>query len=105
MHVPFRRPSRSASSALASLGLALLLAACGGGGDDPPAVTPLSAVADTLTLANGASGQLLANDRLGSAVAVAGTGGDPPVPSVPPPQPATAQSAASARPVRTDKLV
>ena len=77
MHVPFRRASRSAGSALAFLGLALLLAACGGGGgDDPPAVTPVSAVADTLTLANGASGQLLANDRLGSAVAVAGTGGN-----------------------------
>jgi len=72
----------SAPSARASVSagcLALILAACGGGGsggDDPPATTPITAAADSLTLASGASGQLLTNDRLGSAVATAGSGGN-----------------------------
>ncbi len=67
----------SARISLSAISLALLLAACGGGGgDDPPATTPISAAADTLTLANGASGQLLTNDRLGSAAATAGSGGN-----------------------------
>ncbi len=56
---------------------ALVLAACGGGGgDDPPAATPITAAADALTVASGSSGQLLANDRLGGAVATAGSGGN-----------------------------
>jgi hypothetical protein len=67
----------SARNSLSAFSMALLLAACGGGGgDDPPATTPISAAADTLTLANGASGQLLTNDRLGSAAATAGSGGN-----------------------------
>lgn len=67
----------SARVSLSAISLALLLAACGGGGgDDPPATTPISAAADALTLASGASGQLLTNDRLGGAVATAGSGGN-----------------------------
>ena len=53
------------------------LAGCGGGGGDdeppPPAVT---AGADSFTLDIGQSAQLLANDRIASATATAGTGGN-----------------------------
>lgn len=53
------------------------LAACGGGGGSdsstPPAVV---AGADTLTIATGQSGNLLANDTIGGAAATAGTAGN-----------------------------
>jgi hypothetical protein len=49
-------------------GAVWLLGACGGGGgNSEPAATPIVATADTLSIANGASGQLLANDTLGGA--------------------------------------
>lgn len=78
MHQPTRSIcQRQPLAALVAALVALALAACGGSdGDDTPAATPISAASDTLTLANGASGQLLSNDRLGSAVASAGTGGN-----------------------------
>jgi uncharacterized protein YfaP (DUF2135 family) len=50
------------------------LTACGG--SDSPTPTVVTATADTLTLDIGQTGQLLANDRLGSAAAVAGTSGN-----------------------------
>ena len=68
---------RRLSSAL-TLALAATFAACGGGGggDGGPTVTPLTATADTLSIDAGQSAQLLANDRLGTAAATAGTGGN-----------------------------
>ena len=62
---------RVATAALAGA-LALSLAACGGHEDD----TPVVATADTLTLSAGQSAQLLGNDTVGGAPAVAGAGGN-----------------------------
>ncbi len=67
----------------AALGAACLLSACGGGGGGdggseptPAPVVVLTAANDTLNLAAGQSGTLLANDRVGSAAAAVGTGGN-----------------------------
>lgn len=56
--------------------LAVGLAGCNSGGDDPPQATAITAAPDTFTLAAGQSGQMLANDRLGSTAATGGTGGN-----------------------------
>jgi uncharacterized protein YfaP (DUF2135 family) len=65
-------PRRMATVALASA-LALTLAACGSDDDTNP---PIVATADTFTLAAGQSGQVLSNDTIGGAAAVAGAGGN-----------------------------
>ncbi len=53
------------------------LAACGGGDDDAVTpVTPITASADTFTLAAGQTADLLANDRLGTAAATLGALGN-----------------------------
>ena len=76
MRKPCHGAARPLLATLASACLALALSACGGDDDDPAAGIRISAAADTLTLASGASGQLLANDRLNDAVATAGSGGN-----------------------------
>lgn len=76
-HHPLRRPTSRRSLGLAWC-LAALLGACGGGGNEaaPPAVTAITAASDTFSVDVGQTAQLLANDRLGSAAATAGTGGN-----------------------------
>ena len=64
---------RLATAALAGA-LALSLAACSGDDDDTD--PPIVATADTFTLAAGQSGQVLSNDTIGGAAAVAGAGGN-----------------------------
>lgn len=61
-----------------AVGLAIGLAGCMNDDDDAEtqATTSITAAADTLTLEPGQSGQLLANDRLGSAVASSAAGGN-----------------------------
>lgn len=61
---------------LTALLAATLLSACGGDSDDTPAVTVVTATADNLTLKAGETGVLLINDRLGTAVATTGIGGN-----------------------------
>ncbi len=63
---------------LSAITLAAGLSACGGGGggNDPPAALVVTAAADTLSINAGQNGQLLANDRLGTASATAGSGGN-----------------------------
>jgi len=73
-HFVFHRLGTAAMAA-ACLAAATLLSGCGGG-DDTPAATVITAAADSFALDAGQSGQLLANDRLGSAVASAGSGGN-----------------------------
>lgn len=60
--------------ALVATALVAMLAACGGGGDEPPVV--VTAAADAISVNGGSSGQLLANDRIGDAVATTGAGGN-----------------------------
>ena len=64
--------------AACAITLAAVLSACGGGGggSDVPAAVVVTAAADTLSINAGQSGQLLANDRLGTASATAGSGGN-----------------------------
>ncbi len=66
---------RIAAAALAGA-LALSLAACGGDDDGSYPAPPIIAKADTFTLSAGQSGQVLSNDTLNSAAAVAGAGGN-----------------------------
>jgi hypothetical protein len=66
-----RRPHRLAWSLM----LCAALAACGGG-DDAEETLAVTAAADTLTVNVGETGQLLANDRLGSMAATAGAAGN-----------------------------
>lgn len=76
---PTQRPGRWAPSlSITALALAAVLSACGGdgSGDGSNGSTPLSAGADSFTLDHGQSAQLLANDRIGSAAANAGSGGN-----------------------------
>ncbi len=63
---------RVATGAIASA-LALFLAACGGNDDED---TTIVATADTFTLAAGQSAQVLGNDTIRGAAAVAGAGGN-----------------------------
>ncbi len=63
-----RSHSHRRTALWSSVFCAAVLAACGGGGgDSTPAATPIAAVNDSLTLGEGQTGQLLANDTLGGA--------------------------------------
>jgi uncharacterized protein YfaP (DUF2135 family) len=70
-----RREARRAAPAVLACALALALAACSGD-DDDGTYLPIAASADTFTLAAGQNGQVLGNDTLGGAAAVAGAGGN-----------------------------
>ena len=69
----WRRGMRRMTTATLAGVLALTLAACGGDDEDSP---PIVATPDTFTLAADQSGQVLGNDTIGGAAAVAGAGGN-----------------------------